>query len=140
MTCSVTQSDLGPQFENVDATLAAQFIAQAVLVVLGPEESQAAKEAKLTNCGVDPCNMIVLLSQHLLTITPTSGASATPVYESKTVGQISVRYSTATASSGLFAGSAFGTLFALQLAQFEKCQARRRSFGRSVGSRFAPTG
>jgi hypothetical protein len=134
MACSTTQDDLGPLFEAVDADLAAAFIAQATLIVLGPAAGQATKEAAYIGCGVDPCNMIVLLSQHLLTITPAAGSASSPAYESKTVGSISVSYGTANSVSGLFAGSAFGTLYALQLAKFEQCQAKRRSFPRSVGS------
>lgn len=134
MTCSTVQADLGPLFAAVDATLAAAFIAQATLIVLGPEAGQAAKELALTNCGVDPCNMIVLLSQHLLAVTPGSGAAVGSTIESKRVGELSVSYGTATSSSGLWAGSAFGTLYAFQLAMFEKCQARRRSLPRAVGS------
>jgi outer membrane protein assembly factor BamB len=134
MTCSTTQDDLGPLFADVDDDLAAAFIAQATLIVLGPEAGQATKEAAYTLCGVDPCNMIVLLSQHLLTITPGAGATSSQTIESKTVGSISVSYGTAASSSGLFAGSPYGTLFALNLSRFEQCRARRRSFPRSVGS------
>lgn len=134
MACSITQADLGPLFADVDATLAAQFIAQAVLIVLGPAAGQATKEAAMLQCGVDPCNMIKLLAQHLLTVTPGSGAESSSTVESETVGRVSTSYGTATSSSGLFAGSTFGTMYTFQLAQFERCQSTRRSFPRSIGS------
>jgi hypothetical protein len=134
MTCTITQDSLGPLFADVDADLAELFIAQAVLIVLGPAAGQATKELAYIGCGVDPCNMITLLAQHLLTVTPGAGAESGSTVESETVGRVSVTYGTATSASGLFAGSPFGTLFAFELAKFEKCQARRRTLPRSIGS------
>src|SRR5689334_10589817 len=110
MACTITQASLGNLFADVDAALAAQFIAQATLIVLGPEEAQAVKEAKYRACKVDPCNMIVLLSQHLLTVSNVEGAESESTKESETVARVSVSYGTATSSSGLFAGSPFGTM------------------------------
>lgn len=133
MACTITQDDLGPLFEDVSAELAAAFIAQAVLIVLGPEAGQAVKESAYTNCGVDPCNMIVLLAQHLLTVTPGAGAESSSTVESETVGRVTVSYGTATSASGMFAGSSFGTLYALLLSRFERCQAKRRTFPLFVG-------
>lgn len=137
MTCTITQASLGPQFEDVDADLAAMFIGLATEIVLGPEAQQAAKEAAYLGCGVNPCTMIKLLSQHLLTVTPGAGAESSGTVESETVGRVSVSYGTATSTSGLFAGSVFGTMFAFEMAKFEKCQSRRRTFPRAVGSSYA---
>ncbi len=137
MTCTITQDSLGPMFEDVAAELAALFIAQATIIVLGAA-GQAAKEAAYIGCGVDPCNMIVLLTQHLLTVTPGAGAESGSTVESQTVGRVSVSYGTATSASGLFAGSAFGTMYQFELAKFEKCQSRRRTLPRSIGPSGAP--
>jgi hypothetical protein len=134
MTCTITQDSLGPLFEDVDADLAAAFIAQATLIVLGVEAAQAAKEAAYIACGVDPCNMIVLLTQHLLTVTPGAGAESGSTVESQTVGRVSVSYGTATSSSGLFAGSTFGAMYQLQLSQFERCRSRRNTMPRAIGT------
>lgn len=132
MACTITQADLGPLFADADPDLVAAFIEQATAIVLGPVESQAAKEAAMKRCGVDPCNMIKLLAQHLLSVTPAAGAG-TQTVASQSVGGVSVTFAHAASNSGLFAGSPYGTLFAYDLAQFEKCSKRRRTFPMGVG-------
>lgn len=132
MACSITQADLGPLFAGIDAALAAWFIEQATGVVLGPSESQAAMEAAYKACKVDPCLMIKLLAQHMITVTPGSGGSGGTV-SSERVADVATTYATGNSSSSIYGGSSFGLSFAQLLAKFEKCRAGRNTIPRAVG-------
>lgn len=134
MACTTTQADLGPLFADVDADLATAIIEQATSIVLGPSAAQATTEASMTACGLDPCALVVLTAQHLLSVLPGSGVGgSTQTVTSERVGEVSTSYGTASSASGLWAGSAFGSMVQLQLARYEQCQARRRSFPMFVG-------
>lgn len=133
MACDVTQADLGPLFADVDADVASTFIEQATLIILGPTDSQAAAEAAYKACGVDPCNLIVLAAQHLLAMAPGSGAGTSATVTSERVGEVSTSYANTSSGSGFWVGSVFGSLVSAQLARFERCRARRRSFPFGVG-------
>jgi hypothetical protein len=127
MTCSITQDDLGPAFADVDAELAELFIETATGLVLGVLACQAETEVKWSNCCLDACLAIKLLAQHLLVVTPNSGASESPAVTSKRVGEISVTYASASSSSGLYAGSPYGSMYAMLLGKFELCQNTRNT-------------
>lgn len=138
MACTITQADLGSQFAAVDPLLAEQFIAIATDNVLGYELVQAANEAAYQGCGIDPCKMIILLAQHLLSVTEGTGVNIKTV-TSERVGDVAVTYGGAASNSNLFGGSPYGVLYAFQLAKFEKCQARRRTAPFAVGTTYATT-
>lgn len=132
MACSITQADLGPLFASLDADLVAWFIEQATGVVLGPSESHVAMKSVYKACGVDPCLMIKLLAQHMISVTPGSGGSGGTV-QSERVADVSVSYATGNSSSSIYGGSPFGLAYAQQLAKFEKCRAGRNTIPRAVG-------
>lgn len=132
MTCSIVQADLGPLFADVDADLVALIITTATGIVLGPSDGQATTEGAQIACGVDPCLAIKLLSQHLISTLPGSESEGATV-TSERVGEVSTSYANAGSASGLYAGSTYGAMYAMLLAQYEKCKARRRTFPRSVG-------
>ena len=136
MTCTVVQADLGPLFVDVDADLAADFIDIALEIVLGADASQTTNEAAYLGCGINPCRLIKLVAQHLLTVTPSTGAGTSATVTSERVRDVAVTYASAGSSSGLWSGSSFGTLYMGQLARFEKCQNKRRSYPMGIG----PTG
>lgn len=138
MTCTLSQADLGPIFAAVDPAIASMFIDQATILVLGDESVQAVVEAAYLGCGLDPCNMIVLLAQHLLSVTEGTGINGKTI-TSERVGDVSASYAGAGSSSSVFAGSPYGLMYAFQLARFEKCQARRRTLPVAIGTTYATT-
>jgi hypothetical protein len=128
MACTITQADLGPQFEDVAAGIAALFIDTATVIVLGPLACQADKYAAWLGCCVDPCMAIKLLAQHLIASDPDSGAGSADV-TSERVGDVAVAYSSATSSSGAFGGTIYGRTFAMLLGKYEQCRAGRQHTG-----------
>ena len=136
MTCTITQADLGPLFAAVDPLLADESIEQAVIVVLGDETGQAAAEAAYRACGVDPCNQIKLLAQHLLSSTPGTGVSGKKV-TSERVGDVAVTYANSSTSTSAFGDTPYGALYQLGLSRFEKCRAKRRTLPFAVGTTYA---
>jgi hypothetical protein len=128
MSCTITQADLGPTFEDVDADLASLYIEIATTLVLGPEGACAtANYAKWFACCVDPCMAIRLLASHLIASDPDSGAGSSEV-ASESVGEVSVTYGSATSSSGLFTSTLWGKGYAKLLGKYEQCKATRRTF------------
>lgn len=127
MTCTITQDDLGPAFADVDEDLAALFIETATGIVLGVSACQVETELKWSNCCLDACLAIKLLAQHLLVVTPNSGADESPAVTSERVGSVAVTYATATSSSGLYAGSPYGSMYRVLLGKFELCAATRNT-------------
>jgi hypothetical protein len=128
MACTITQADLGPTFEDVDADLASLYIEIATTLVLGPEGACAtANYAKWFACCVDPCMAIRLLASHLIASDPDSGAGSSEV-TSESVGEISATYGSVTSSSGLFATTHWGRGYAKLLGAYEQCKATRRTF------------
>jgi len=137
MPCNITQADLGPAFADppVDPALALLIIEAATAIVLGPVGAcQVTNENKWRCCCVDPCQAIKLLASHLLSTLPTSGATNKDVL-SERVGDVSVTYGNATSTSGLFAGSIYGSRYALLLGQYETCSQRRNSLPFAVAGR-----
>jgi hypothetical protein len=131
MACTITQADLGPQFEAVDAEIAALFITVATEIVLGPVECQAAKYLAWVTCCVSPCTAIKLLAQHLISSDPDSGAGSLDV-TSESVGDVAIAYANATSTSGLYGSTLYGRAFTGLLAKFEQCRSARRFTGIAV--------
>lgn len=134
MTCTITQADLGKKFEDVDADVAAEFIALAVETVLGAPQFKGQTYAAWIKCKLDPCGAIRLLAQHLLAEDPDTDVDAVAT-TSESIGGVSVSASTAATINSPYGGTTYGRLYAARLAAFTNCQARRRSAPFGVGPR-----
>ena len=135
MACTITQADLGPAFAAVDADVADLFILTATEIVLGPAGAcQVQTEAAWRGCCVDPCRAIVLLAQHLLSVTSGTGGGTSQIL-SKRVGDISITYANATANSGIWTGSPYGVAYSVMARRFDLCRSRRNTFPIAVGPR-----
>jgi hypothetical protein len=135
MTCTITQADLGAQFADVDPDMADMFIECAMEIVLGPEPLQAGTEALWIGCSLAPCRAVKLLAQHLLAVTPGTGAEDGKTITAERVGDVSVTYANADSNSGLFSGSPYGSMYALMLGKYETCRGRRRTAPIAFGGR-----
>lgn len=133
--CTITQADLGSAFADVASEDADAAILGATEFVLGPTADQVTALAAWSRCRLDPCRAILLLAKHMLAVSPNSGATEAGAVASESIGGVSVSYSlgSADSTSGVFAGSLHGRLFAALLGKFEVCSARRRSFPIGVG-------
>lgn len=132
MACDITQDDLGPLAEGLDPDVAQFYIDQATIIVLGPLQCQPDTQTKWLACCVDPCQAIVLLAQHLIASDPSSGAGDLET-TSERVGDVAVTYANASSSSGLFASTVYGRMYANLLAQYQRCRSAKRVFPRAVG-------
>ena len=131
MACTITQADLGAAFAAVDSEIADLAIETALVIVLGVAANQAVAYAKWIACGLDPCTAARLMASHILATTTGSGAEDKTI-TSERVGGIAVSYATAASASGLYAGSVYGSMYAMLLSKFEVCSNRRRSMPVSV--------
>lgn len=132
MACTITQADLGALAEGLDPDVADLYIKTATEIVLGPTACQGEVQLKWLRCCVDPCRAIKLMAQHLIATDPESGAGEKDVL-SERVGDVATTYANATSSAGIFGDSTYGRMFSLLLAQYERCQASRRTLPFAVG-------
>jgi hypothetical protein len=131
--CTITQDDLGPAFEAVDADVADDVITTATSIVLGPSGTQSTTLVRWTRCGVDACLAIKLLAKHLLVTTPGTGATEGQATTSESIGGVSVSYANGGQASSKYGSTVHGQMYEQLQDKFDRCSRARRSFPIAIG-------